>query len=251
MELLPRAPYEVSYAPNQPVIGFSFEAQDGSHAFATDKKTDFRAKPNGLAYVPGGCDVYSQSSSGGEYLKIVCLKGRDWAWKSEVPFSNGINRVAIDAAFSLRRSLLSCSNVCTLETENLLMVLESCVASMLGNSDQNKLSSKWMTSDRFRQVNDYIEAQIDTQLTVSKIASVFHVSAGFFSREFSKAIGQSPHQFIVEKRLHFARQLLMESRQELSSTAYACGFSSHSHMTELFRTRLGITPGDLRRSLLM
>jgi len=75
VELLPRAPYEVRYTPSKTVIGFSFEAQVGTHAFASDTAKQFHARPNGLACVPAGCDVYSQSPSGGEYLKVVIDNG--------------------------------------------------------------------------------------------------------------------------------------------------------------------------------
>jgi len=74
IELLPAAAYEAAYTPEAPVIGFAFEAQAGTHAFASDRKRPFQAKPNHLSFVPAGCDVYSQSAQGGEYLRIVLEK---------------------------------------------------------------------------------------------------------------------------------------------------------------------------------
>jgi AraC family transcriptional regulator len=62
IELLPRMAYDVAYTPEAAVIGFAFESQAGTHAFATDRITDFRTRPNSLAYVPKGCDVVSRSS---------------------------------------------------------------------------------------------------------------------------------------------------------------------------------------------
>ena len=60
-ELLPQSPYDAAYTPDAAIIGFAFDSQAGVHAFATDRRTEFPAKPNGLAYVPRGCDVYSES----------------------------------------------------------------------------------------------------------------------------------------------------------------------------------------------
>jgi AraC family transcriptional regulator len=56
-ELLPRKPYRVAYRPEVPVVGFAFDGQTGVHAFGSDRKTDFRTRPNSLAFVPAGCDV--------------------------------------------------------------------------------------------------------------------------------------------------------------------------------------------------
>lgn len=74
-ELLPRKPYQTAYTPEAAVIGFAFESQVGMHAFGSDRRVAFRARPNGLAYVPPGCDVYSCSVNGGEYLRIACGEG--------------------------------------------------------------------------------------------------------------------------------------------------------------------------------
>src|SRR3954464_15975110 len=71
VELLPRAGYEARYTPAAPVIGFAFESQTGIHAFGSDRRSAYRARPNGLAFVPSGCDVFSSSESGGEYLKVT------------------------------------------------------------------------------------------------------------------------------------------------------------------------------------
>ena len=102
-ELLPRKPYEAAYAAHLPVIGFAFDGQTGVHAFGSDRKTDFQAMANGLAYVPAGCDVYSQSTHGGEYLTITLTCAHGELWPSSRRFSDVIDPLAIDAA----RQLLS------------------------------------------------------------------------------------------------------------------------------------------------
>jgi AraC family transcriptional regulator len=74
-ELLPRNPYQTAYTPQAAIVGFAFESQIGVHAFGSDRRVAFRARPNGLAYVPAGCGVYSSSTEGGEYLRIVLQRG--------------------------------------------------------------------------------------------------------------------------------------------------------------------------------
>src|SRR5450631_1394279 len=116
-ELLPRHPYQAAYTPDLPIIGFAFDGQVGVHAFGSDRKADFRAKPNGLAYVPAGCDVYSRSTQGGEYLKITLECSREQSWPSSRRFSDVIDPLAIDAARQLRRQLLAPHGIDELQCE--------------------------------------------------------------------------------------------------------------------------------------
>jgi hypothetical protein len=73
--LLSRTAYEVAYVAACGLIGFAFESQSGFHSFGSDRRTPYRTRPNSLAFIPAGCDVYSQSNCGGEYLLI---RAGDW-----------------------------------------------------------------------------------------------------------------------------------------------------------------------------
>jgi AraC family transcriptional regulator len=110
-ELLPRNPYQTAYTPEVSIIGFAFEAQVGVHAFGSDRRVAFRAKPNGLAYVPAGCDVYSTSGHGGEYLKIALAGSPSDLYKCPRRFSDLIDAIAISAAHDLRMTAIRCSAI--------------------------------------------------------------------------------------------------------------------------------------------
>lgn len=246
VELLPSAPYNANYTTIQPVIGFSFDMQCGTHAFASDKRETFHAMPNGLAYVPEDCNVYSESDKGGEYLRIVCVNTENKRCTAGRPFSNVVNGSAINAAYRLRRALLAKGTADILDCEQSLTVLEECVANVLEKSDLTELKSTWMTARRIKRIEEYIEEHLESKLTVTQISNAFGLSSAHFSREFKKAIGQTPHQYIIDKRLARARVLLQQSHQNIGAIAFDCGFSSHSHMAEQFRLRLGISPEHWR-----
>jgi len=65
IELLARAGYEAAYTPELPSVRFAFDGQVEVHAFGGDRRTGFGVRPDSLAYVPTGRDVFSRSESGG------------------------------------------------------------------------------------------------------------------------------------------------------------------------------------------
>jgi AraC family transcriptional regulator len=249
-ELLLRSPYDAAYTPELAIIGFAFERQTGIHAFATDRRTRFQAKPNGLAYVPGGCDVYSASEQGGEYLKITLEPEHDASPCHDQRFSDLVDPVAIRAAQRLRAMLLASDQVDPVMFEQFVQTLQMRVACVHGGQHAEARESAWMTVHRRRQIDEMIETRLDKRLTVQELAGELGLSTGFFSRALKAAIGQSPHDYIIERRIARVRSLLKTRVQDLSAIALASGFVSHAHMSATFRSRLGVTPSQIRSSLI-
>ncbi|MGZ5096350.1 MAG: helix-turn-helix domain-containing protein [Burkholderiales bacterium] len=246
-ELLPRSPYDARYTPQAAIIGFAFESQTGVHAFATDRRTGFRARPNGLAYVPQGCDVYSQSHDGGEYLKVVISPEHEEARFRDRRFSDVVDLPAIRAAQSLRTILLTGDPIDPVTFEYWLCTLIDRAAHVMGRDETKPRTGSWMTAHRLKRVDELIDDRLDDKLTVRELATAVGLSTGFFSRAFKASVGKAPHEYIIDRRISRARTLLQIDALELSRVALASGFTSHAHMTATFRRRLGVTPSHLRR----
>jgi AraC family transcriptional regulator len=246
VELLPRAPYEVSYTPDAAVIGFAFEAQAGMHAFASDRQTAFRTRPNSLAYVPAECDVLSRSSAGGEYLTLRSAESPRGRAVANRRFNDHIDPAAIPAAQNLRRMMLACDIPDPLEFERHAAKLREVVSHVLAGRAMRSRASGWMTSRRLKLVDEFIEARLDGRLTIHEVAASLGLSTGFFNRAFKAAVGKSPHDYIVDRRISRARLLLRMPGIKLADIAAAAGFASHAHMTTQFHRRLGTTPSQLR-----
>jgi hypothetical protein len=72
-ELLSKNGCQARYTPAALVIGFAFDSQVGIHAFGTDRRTGFRAKSNGLAFVPAGWTWTRRFSDAVDPLHCECL----------------------------------------------------------------------------------------------------------------------------------------------------------------------------------
>jgi AraC family transcriptional regulator len=244
IELLAPSPYEARYTPAAPIIGFAFDAQIGIHAFGSDRRSGFRARPNGLAFVPAGCDVFSNSATGGEYLKITLGSDVEGPWHWARRFSDMVDSSAIAAAHCLRRLLLAPHPVDLLAAERMVEALEGRAAATLGAEAERPAS--WMTPKRLRVIDELIEARLEEKLSVADLAAALDLSAGFFSRAFRRATGRSPYDYIIDRRIARARLMLRDPRLGLAAIALAAGFASHAHMTATFTRRLGVTPQGLR-----
>lgn len=99
---------------------------------------------------------------------------------------------------------------------------------------------------RVDQVYDYIEAQLDEKIAIATLSRVAGMSPHQFTRTFKARTGKSPHRYVVDRRVQRARELLVANSLPIAHISVACGFSSQSHMTDVFQQRLGVTPGRFR-----
>jgi AraC family transcriptional regulator len=103
---------------------------------------------------------------------------------------------------------------------------------------------------RLARVLDYIEANLEGDLTVARLASVACLSQFHFARTFKAAVGQSPHRHVGGRRLERAKELLCDADRALVDIALALRFSCQANFTRAFRRATGQTPAQYRRSLL-
>ena len=103
---------------------------------------------------------------------------------------------------------------------------------------------------RRARVLDYIEANLEGDLTVARLASVACLSEFYFARAFKAAIGESPHRHVSARRLERAKDLLSDADRALVDIALALRFSCQANFTRAFRRATGQTPAQYRRNLL-
>lgn len=104
---------------------------------------------------------------------------------------------------------------------------------------------------RLARVLDYIEANLEGDLTVARLASVACLSEFYFARAFKVAVGESPHRHVSARRLERAKDLLSDADRALVDIALALRFSCQANFNRAFRQATGQTPAQYRRNLLV
>lgn len=99
-----------------------------------------------------------------------------------------------------------------------------------------------------RPVLEYIESHLHESLTNAQLAALCHFCPDYFIVRFRAAIGQTPGQYLLERRLAVAAQGLLFSGKSIESIATQTGFCDRFHFSRTFKTRFGISPVVYRKN---
>jgi AraC family transcriptional regulator len=105
-----------------------------------------------------------------------------------------------------------------------------------------------LTGHQIKQVVDFILAHLSQDLSLEALAEQIGFSPAHFARLFRQTTGESPHRFVLRQRVERARHLLQETDAPLVQIAAECGFANQSHLTQVFKAHLGLTPRAYRRN---
>jgi len=177
----------------------------------------------------------------------------------------------------LRANLVSVYNVTPLLVErdvviqHLAQAVEQAVCENVSNSDlfidpiaralANRISAISRSSEpwrvqtaglpdyELRRLNDFIEANLEGEITLAAMASACGIGTKSFVRAFAATTGKSPYQYVIAARVERAKRLIEQDQEGLAEIALRCGFSHQEHLTRAFRRLTGQTPGRYRRSV--
>ena len=107
-----------------------------------------------------------------------------------------------------------------------------------------------LPSWRLRRVTEYIQQNLDKDLTLAELAAVVYMSPYHFSRRFKRSTGVPPHRFVIRERIARASVVLTRPELSIAQISRMVGFGTPSHFTTVFRRATGITPKGYRTGYL-
>lgn len=98
------------------------------------------------------------------------------------------------------------------------------------------------------RAKDLIDARYREPLDVPALARAAHMSAAHFTREFRRAFGETPHQYLLTRRLERAAALLRSTDRSVTDVCLAVGLTSVGSFVTSFGRTYGLSPSAYRAS---
>jgi len=106
-----------------------------------------------------------------------------------------------------------------------------------------------LTPAILRRSIEFMEEHLENDLSLNELAREAGLSASHFLRSFRQSTGKTPYQFLLNRRVVRAQDLMRDNRTSLTEVALASGFADQHHLARVFRRMTNVTPSTYRRSL--
>lgn len=127
--------------------------------------------------------------------------------------------------------------------ESLFVQLMVLMNRLFLNSDKNRDMEDIRYDKTIEGVLNYINSNLENDLSIDTIASNFFISKYYLMRKFKSQIGSSIHNYIIQKRLILAKSLISEGLT-MSNVCSKCGFNDYSSFVRAFKKVYGVSPSN-------
>jgi AraC-like DNA-binding protein len=103
-----------------------------------------------------------------------------------------------------------------------------------------------LSSNALARIDKLVERRMDSKLALPEMAREVNMSVSNFVRLFKRSTGDSPGQYLIKKRIHKSKSLLINSELRIGEVAYSVGFSNQGHFDLFFKRSVGMTPSEYR-----
>ncbi|GAB1540034.1 AraC family transcriptional regulator [Scytonema sp. NUACC21] len=184
---------------------------------------------------------------------LVTQVARELGYKEEVEIAPNLGTISPQIqhiGLALKTELESGCLSGRLYGESLATALASCLLNQYSTS--RRQVQNWtggLPKYKLSRTLEYINENLQCELTLAELASVAEISPYHFARLFKQSTGFTPHQYVINCRIEQAKKLLAEKKWSIAEIGFSVGFQSPSHFIALFRKQMAMTPKAYRDRL--
>ncbi len=139
--------------------------------------------------------------------------------------------------------------------ESDLLMLQSLVMKLVYMIDRetekyiDKGTKKGGRDSLMEQAIKFIDENFTLKICLENIAAHVSLSPIHFHHRFRNATGKTPHDYVLDKRIKKAENMLVTTNMSVSQIAYECGFSSQAYFTYSFKKHKGMSPREYTKKV--
>lgn len=108
--------------------------------------------------------------------------------------------------------------------------------------------SKTKSSKQVYKIANYIEQNIHKNITLEGLHKQFFYSENYIIKIFKETFSTTPHNYIIQKRIDIAKNLLINTENNLDKIAEEVGFADATVLFKHFKSITGYSPGKYRKT---
>ncbi len=112
---------------------------------------------------------------------------------------------------------------------------------------QRKNNQSSTAEKNFDYIINYLNENFHEKIILTDCAKQLHLSYDYFQHKFKEKTGKSPKQFLINRRLEMAENLLMQTSLNCTEITYRCGFSTSAQFSKLFKIKYNLSPLEYRK----
>lgn len=106
-----------------------------------------------------------------------------------------------------------------------------------------------LSQGQLARVTAYLQEHMEEIGGMDTLAALIDMDVYSFTKAFKATTGETPGQFLIQRRLERVKDLLSNTSDSLADITYATGFSNQPHMTSTFSKHVGTSPGKWRKAV--
>ena len=209
---------------------------------------------NKLTFAPPSCEIagWCKIDKPGTVTSIAFEaneESRQWSGIAQLPprleFEDQMLRWAM---LRFQAILADASHDCAGYAETLVEILAYDLQRIASGADRRTPDCGGLSAGQIRLVVDYMESHLNEKTMIAELAKLVGLTRFHFIRSFKQSVGVPPHQFMIQRRVERAKEMLAERSNSIADVAACSGFNSSIQLSRAFRRVVGVTPSEFRRS---
>jgi len=94
----------------------------------------------------------------------------------------------------------------------------------------------------------YIDTNFKNEITLSDISRIVHLNAVYFSQLFKQETGLNFTQYLIQRRIETAKELLLDSSNRIAEISFQIGYEDPNYFSRVFKKTTGLSPQEYRSS---